>query len=542
MGFAERNRERDAAGSTDDLKWWQTVTAYQIYPRSFQDSNGDGIGDIPGIISRLDHIADLGVGMIWLSPVYRSPMRDNGYDISDYRDIAPEYGTLDDMDRLIAAADKRGIRIVMDLVVNHTSDRHIWFEEARRAASDPRRDCYVWRDPAPDGGPPNDLQSYFGGPAWTLCPKTGQYYLHLFAPEQPDLNWQNPELRADIYDMMRWWVDRGIGGFRMDVIDLIGKDVDQGLIAEGPHLWRYLDEMHRNVVAGTDLVTIGESWHASLGSGPRYVWPTGPLSMIFQFSHIVAGWGNQTDKWASGKFCPVSFKRALYDWQSLFSRSGWNANFLGNHDLPRMVSAYGDGSAAAAKALAVLLLTLRGTPFIFQGDEIGMRNAGFRAASEYRDIETLNMLGAARDPASGLAAAGRMSRDNARSPLRWTASGGFSEVRPWIGYGTGTESVEVQSDDENSVLAAYRDLIRLRSRHEALLSGHFIPLAEDHQTILAYRRVSNSEDLKIVVNLSDETMPVPIDAALSGNILFNTHPVGSLEFMDAYQAVIVTDG
>ncbi len=521
------------------MPWWQKVCAYQIYPRSFMDSNGDGIGDIPGIISRLDYLADLGIGMIWLSPVYRSPMRDNGYDIADYRDIAPEFGTLADMDRLIAEAQARRIGIVMDLVVNHTSDRHRWFEAARSSRDAPTRDYYIWRDPAPGGGPPSGIQSFFGGPAWTHCPETDQYYFHLFTPEQPDLNWRNPRLRAEIHDMMRWWVARGIAGFRMDVIDLIGKDVDRALIAEGPHLWTYLDEMHREVLAGTDLVTIGESWHASLETGPRYVAPKGLLSMIFQFNHIVAGWGEGRNKWAPAPFDPRVLKQALFAWQALFDEEGWNAIFLGNHDLPRMVSAFGDGSPAAAKALAAVLLTLRGTPFIYQGDEIGTPNAGFGSAAQYRDVETLNMLADAPDAKSGLAAAEVGSRDNARTPMRWSDKGGFSQAPPWIGFSAATASVESQEADSGSVLSFYKRLLALRNGTEALQTGRFEALLDDHPTVLAFRRIGGGQTVSIAVNLAGTSAELPVAVLSGGSLLLNTHEDINPQCLLPYQAVII---
>lgn len=518
--------------------WWQQVCAYQIYPRSFADSNGDGIGDIPGIISRLDYLADLGIGMIWLSPVYCSPMRDNGYDISNYRAIAPEFGTLDDMDWLIAEARALGIRIVMDLVVNHTSDQHGWFQAARRNDDAPTRDFYIWRDPAPGGGPPSEIQSFFGGPAWTFCPETGQYYFHLFSPEQPDLNWRNPGLRAEIHDMMRWWVARGIGGFRMDVIDLIGKDVDRGLIAEGPYLWAYLEEIHREVLDGTDLVTIGESWHASLETGPLYTAPQGPLSMIFQFNHVTCGW-HDGDKWSPRSFDPLVLKRTLFAWQTLFAEEGWNSIFFGNHDLPRMVSAFGDGSPSAAKALAVLLLTLRGTPFIYQGDEVGAPNAGFTSASQYRDIETLEMLAGAPDATLGLEAAARRSRDNARTPMRWTSGGGFSEAVPWIEYSGANANVEGQRDDPESVLSFYKCLLDVRNKSEALKAGRFQSLLEDHPTALVFRRIAGDHQVVIAVNLSRVTADLPAEVLSKGMLLVNSHHPFNPRHLLPFQAVIV---
>lgn len=528
-----------SGGVRDQVPWWKQVCAYQIYPRSFCDSNGDGIGDIPGILTKLDYLADLGIGMIWLSPVYRSPMCDNGYDISDYRDIAQEYGTLADMDRLIAEAGRRDIRIVMDLVVNHTSDQHAWFKDARSGRDALYRDFYIWRDPGPGGGPPSDLQSFFGGPAWSLCRETDQYYLHLFAPEQPDLNWQNPRLRAETYDMMRWWVARGISGFRMDVIDLIGKDIDRGVIAEGPLLWSYLEEMQHEVTAGTDLVTIGESWHASTRTAPRYVAPTGPLSMIFQFDHVVAGWGPGRDKWAPQPFSPEVLRDALFRWQELFSNSGWNAVFLGNHDLPRMASAFGDGSPAAAKALATLLLCLRGTPFIFQGDEIGTPNAGFDRSEAYRDVETINLLATAEDPRAALLAASINSRDNARTPMRWTSDGGFTNGTPWIDAGASVTSAAEQREDKMSVLSFYRNLIGLRARTEALRTGGFAAHPAHHPAIIGFRRTGARGVVDVVINLSGQVVEIPAMQSLARTILMNTHAEHHPDRLAPFQAVLL---
>ena len=513
------------------VPWWKSAVAYQVYPRSFCDSNGDGIGDIPGIVSKLDYLSDLGIGILWLSPVYRSPMHDNGYDIADYRDIAPEYGTLTDMERLIGEADRRGIRIVMDLVVNHTSDRHGWFLEASASREAPKRDYYIWRDPAADGGPPSGLASFFGGPAWTYSPETGQYYLHLFAPQQPDLNWHNPALRRDIYDMMLWWLDRGIGGFRMDVIDLIGKDIDRGLIAEGPFLWSHLDEMFETVLRGRDVVTIGETWHASLETGRRYVQPDGRLSMIFQFDHITALWGADKNKWADRPLAFCQWKRALFDWQKLFSDSGWNSVFIGNHDLPRSVTALGDGSAAAAKSLATVLICARGTPFIYQGDELGMPNAGFTTVGQYRDVETLNMLHGALDRETALAAAARSSRDNARTPMRWTPEGGFTSGTPWIGFGPDVPSAAEQERDIQSVMAFYRRLIALRRSEEALQTGGFEPLLENHPQIVAFCRTGAASTVKVLANLSGGTAVLDRSELDGWQVLLNSHremPAGAL--------------
>ncbi|MDO8359448.1 MAG: alpha-glucosidase, partial [Devosia sp.] len=344
--------------------WWQNATVYQIYPRSFADSNGDGIGDIPGIIGKLDYLQQLGIGIIWLSPIFDSPMADNGYDIADYQAIAPEFGTLGDFDRLVAGAKGRGIGILLDLVVNHTSDEHRWFADARSSRSSRYRDFYVWREPAPGGGVPNGIPSIFGGPAWTLDEATGQYYFHQFARKQPDLNWANPELRAEIYRMMNWWLERGIAGFRMDVINLIAKEPDRGITADGPRLHEYLTEMHRETFGGRDVLTVGESWTATPETALLYSGQDRhELSMVFQFEHIMQQWHETWGKWQPKPFDLVAFKRVVNRWQYGLAEDGWNSLFWGNHDLPRAVSKYGDDKrfrVESAKMLATVLHLLKG--------------------------------------------------------------------------------------------------------------------------------------------------------------------------------------
>ncbi|WP_370320507.1 alpha-glucosidase [Oricola sp.] len=510
----------------DDADWWKSTTVYQIYPRSFRDSNGDGIGDIPGIVSKLDYLADLGIGVIWLSPVYASPMEDNGYDISDYRDIAPEFGTLADMDRLIAEAGKRGIGIVMDLVVNHTSDRHEWFEASRASRDNPKRDFYVWRDPAPDGGPPNDLPSYFAGSAWAFDEATGQYYLHLFAPGQPDLNWDNPQLRAEIYDMMNWWLDRGVAGFRMDVIDLIGKQPDRLIRNNGPKLHDYLQEMHREALAGRNVLTVGESWEATPETGLLFSGrDRDELSMVFQFQHVTSLWGEDGNKWRPRPFDLVTFKRALNEWQRALAEDGWNSLFVSNHDLPRAVSRYGDDRRhwrESATAIATVNHLMRGTPYVFQGEEIGMTNAGFTQIDQYRDVETLNFHAeheaAGYDLAAFLDGAAANGRDNARTPVQWTAAknAGFTDGIPWIGVNPNHDRINVdnQIGDEHSVLAHYRRLIGLRKTHPVVVHGDYVPCLEDNPQIFAFTRNLGNRRLAVVVNFSSEPARCDIPAGL----------------------------
>lgn len=523
--------------------WWQSATVYQIYPRSFADSNGDGIGDIPGIISKLDYLAQLGIGVIWLSPVFASPMDDNGYDISDYQAIAPEFGTLEDFDRLIAAARTRNIGILLDLVVNHTSDEHRWFVDARSSRRSRYRDYYVWRDPAADGGPPTDLQSTFGGPAWTLDPATGQYYLHQFSRRQPDLNWENPELRAAIYQMMNWWLDRGIAGFRMDVINLIAKQVDRGITADGPKLHDYIQEMHRATFGDSDALTVGESWTATPEGALLYSGrDRHELSMVFQFEHVMAQWHETWGKWQPKPFDLVKLKSVLSRWQYALADDGWNSLFWGNHDLPRAVSKYGDDRryrVVSAKMLAIALHFLKGTPYVYQGEELGMTNVPFTAMSQYRDIETLNMhrlhLDAGLPEADFIAGANANGRDNARTPMQWTAGpeAGFSTGTPWIEVNPNHIEINAEAAraDESSVFATYRRLIALRRQLPVMVHGRYEAQLEDHPQVMAYSRVLDGTRINVVANFSAAPVTVTIPPAMRGAgtaLVSNYRPVAAI--------------
>ena len=494
--------------------WWQSATGYQIYPRSFCDSNGDGIGDIPGIISKLDHLQDLGIGFIWLSPVYASPMVDNGYDISDYRAIAPEFGTLPDMDRLITEARTRGMGIVMDLVVNHTSSQHQWFRTACRSTEAIEHDYYIWREPAPDGGPPSALGACFGGPAWHWVDAVGKYYLGYFSAAQPDLNWQNPRLRAEIYDMMNWWLDRGIAGFRMDVISLIGKDVDRGILEEGPDLHRFLQEMHRETLSGRDVVTIGESWSVSPETAPLFCGrDRGELDMVFQFNHVTQSWDETFGKFKPKPFDLVQFKRVLAEWQAALAEDGWNALFLSNHDLPRQVSAYGNDDlyrVRSAKLLAIVMHLLKGTPFIYQGEEIGMTNVAFTQIEQFRDAETLgnfaDLTALGLSPEAFIAGANAQGRDNARTPMQWTAEpgAGFSTGTPWIEFNSNMRDINVASDraDPNGIFATYQRLANIRRDMAVVQQGAVTFEALSHPEVLVYTRDLAGESLVVMANVS----------------------------------------
>jgi len=523
-------------------EWWHSASVYQIYPRSFQDSNGDGIGDLGGIISRLDYLKQLGVDLIWLSPVFASPMRDNGYDISDYKSIAPEFGTLDDFDRLVAAAKKRNIGILLDLVVNHTSDQHAWFIDARRSRDAEKRNFYVWRDPAPGGGAPNDLQSTFGGPAWTLDQASGQYYLHQFSAHQPDLNWENPDLRAAIYEMMNWWLDRNIAGFRMDVIDLIGKDPDNAITADGPKLHDYLREMCHASFGGKNVLTVGEAWSATPETALLYSGRNRQeLSMVFQFEHVTRFWDQTYGKWRPKPVELVALKEVFNRWQNALADDGWNSLFWGNHDLPRAVSRYGDDKryrVQSAKMLATVLHLMKGTPFIYQGEELGMTNASFSEIGEFRDIETLNMYQvhtrAGLDDADFIAGANANGRDNARTPMHWSdePNAGFSSGAPWIKVNPNYKEINAAAclEDKTSLFWHYKKLIGLRKSHKVIVYGHYRSFLDDHPQCLAYTRTLDGDRLAVIANFSGAPISIDVPDAMriSGvNLIANYAPVSA---------------
>ncbi|ADV88770.1 glycoside hydrolase family 13 protein [Vibrio vulnificus] len=502
-------------------KWWHDAVVYQIYPRSFCDSNNDGIGDLNGIISKLDYLKTLGVNVLWLSPVYKSPMDDNGYDISDYQDIAAEFGTMADMQNLLAQAKARDIRIVMDLVVNHTSDEHPWFVEARKSRDNPYRDYYIWRDAKPDGSVPDDQGSIFGGSAWQWDEATQQYYFHLFSKRQPDLNWESPKVQQEVHKMMNWWIDQGIGGFRLDVIDLIGKEIDKGITGNGPRLHPLLQEMNRATFGDKDLLTVGETWGATPEIAKLYSDPERhELSMVFQFEHITLTW-QHGDKWNPIPLDLKQFKHVLTKWQTELSNQGWNSLFWNNHDLPRVVSKYGDDQryrVESAKMLATALHFLKGTPYIYQGEEIGMTNVAFESLEQYKDIETLNFYKVKTE--SGVSHQHMMdaihenSRDNARTPMQWSASqyGGFSQAKPWIEVNPNYPEINVEQAlaDSDSIFYHYQRLIELRKQHPAIVYGDFTPLFAEHDSVFAYVRSHQDEQLLVINNFSDQDVSLAL--------------------------------
>lgn len=496
------------------MKWWQSAVVYQIYPMSFQDSNNDGVGDLKGIIQRLDYLQLLGINAIWLSPVYQSPNDDNGYDISDYQNINPEFGTMEDMDNLLEEAKKRDIRIVMDLVVNHTSDEHSWFLEAKQNPGSDYRDYYIWRNPV-DGKEPNDLKSSFGGSAWEYDKESGQYFLHIYSKKQPDLNWENPTVRKEIYDMMNFWLDKGVGGFRMDVIDHISKNLEEKIIINGPKLHDYIQEMNRETLSHYDVMTVGESWGATVETGNMFSDPTrNELSMIFQFEHIMLDQQLGESKWDLKPLELVDLKQVLAKWQVEVGEIGWNSLFWNNHDTPRIVSRWGNDQkyrVESAKMFAILLHLMKGTPYIFQGEEIGMTNHPISDISEANDIETVNLyherLEQGYSKEEILKSINTKGRDNARTPIQWdsSANAGFTTSEPWIHVNPNYKDINVEAalKDPESIFYTYKKLIQLRKDHPLIVWGKFKLLLPDHPTIFAYERSYQGETWLVVANFSN---------------------------------------
>lgn len=502
--------------------WWQSAVVYQIYPRSFQDSNGDGIGDLPGIISRLDYLQKLGVNALWLSPVYQSPNADNGYDIADYQAIVPEYGTMADMDALILAARQRGIRIIMDLVVNHTSDEHPWFVSAKADQHAATRDYYVWADPV-DGHEPNDLTSGFiGGSAWEKDPASDQYFLHLFSKKQVDLNWQEPRLRQAVYQMMNFWIDKGIAGFRMDVIDMIGKQPLNKVLVNGPHLHDYLHEMNRQTWGDRDFLTVGEAWSAGVKDALQYSDPAHQeLSMIFQFGHLWADRKLGGQKWETRPLAVGQLKAALYDLQRTLADRGWNSLFWNNHDLPRAVSRFGDPNAqrvVSAKMLAITLHGLKGTPYVYQGEELGMTDHSVATITAVDDVEARTiyrqLIAGDDSPAAAMAKINVFNRDNARTPMQWTdqTNAGFSTGRPWLTVNDNYQQINAAQAvaDPASIFHTYQQLIHLRQTEPVLQTGTFNAITAVPEQVFAYTRTLGTTKWLVLSNFLD----TPVTAEL----------------------------
>jgi oligo-1,6-glucosidase len=511
-----------------DRKWWKESVVYQIYPRSFMDSNGDGIGDLKGITSKLDYLKELGINVLWLSPVYKSPNDDNGYDISDYQDIMDEFGTMQDWDELLEGLHSRGMKLMMDLVVNHSSDEHKWFLESRKSKDNPYRDYYIWR-PGKDGQEPNNWTSFFSGSAWENDETTDEYFLHLFSKKQPDLNWENPKLRKEIYDMMTWWLDKGIDGFRMDVINLIskadglpsapgGQRYEWGgeFFMNGPRVHDYLQEMNKEVLSKYDIITVGEAPGASPEDASKYANNEGTeLNMIFTFEHMDVDSG-PGGKWDVVPWKLSAIKKVMTKWQKELEGRGWNSLYLNNHDQPRMVSRFGNDKeyrVESAKMLGTFLHMMQGTPYIYQGEELGMINVRFDSIEEYNDIEIKNMyrekvIEGNEDHQKVMESIYVKGRDNARTPMQWdnTENAGFTTGTPWLKLNPSYKEINAKQalEDKNSVFYYYQKLIKLRKEHDTIVYGTYDLILEDHEQIYAYTRTLGNEKLIVMCNFTDE--------------------------------------
>lgn len=513
--------------------WWKEAVVYQIYPRSFKDSNGDGVGDLPGIIEKLDYIKSLGVDVIWLCPVYDSPNDDNGYDIRDYYDIMADFGSMADFDQLLAGIHERGMKLLMDLVVNHCSDEHQWFQESRKSKDNPYRDYFIWK-PGKNGGPPNNWQSFFSGSTWEYDELTDEYYLHLFTKKQPDLNWENPKVRQEVHKLMKYWLDKGVDGFRMDVISVISKksyedspytdfnETIDKVYANGPRLQEFLREMNREVLSKYDVMTVGEGPGINLDNGLEYVSSSAEaLNMVFHFGHMFMDHG------PGGRFDPkpidfLEFKKVFSQWDEYLKEDGWGSIFLGNHDFQRIVSRFGnDGQywKESAKLLSLLLFSMRGTVYVYQGDEIGMTNVAFDTIEEYDDVEIKNAYkewkAQGKDLDQFLKYVHVNGRDNARTPIQWDASpqAGFTTGTPWLKVNPNYPEINVasQEGDDSSILAFYRRMVAMRKEHPTLVYGDFAPIQEDHPSVFAYWRWDAEAAYLVLLNFSDNTQEFELD-------------------------------
>ena len=552
-----------------DKKWWKEAVVYQIYPRSFMDSNGDGIGDLNGITSRLDYLKDLGVDVIWLSPVYQSPNDDNGYDISDYRAIMQEFGTMEDFDRMLSEMHKRGIRLVMDLVVNHTSDEHKWFVESRKSKDNPYRDYYIWRD-AKEGKEPNNWGSCFSGSAWKYDPQTEMYYLHLFSTKQPDLNWENPAVRKEVFDMMNWWLKKGVDGFRMDVISLISKepglpDKEPGIngyatfnvSANGPHVHEYLQEMRQKALNNADTITVGECSGVTLEEAKKYARSDEKeLNMVFQFEHMDVDSDEKAGKWTTRKMDLRNLKKILTRWQKGLQDIAWNSLYWENHDQPRSVSRFGNDSdeyrEISAKMLATCIHMMQGTPYVYQGEELGMTNCPFNTLDNFRDLESINAFHELTEQGKMteedmMAAIGYKGRDNARTPMQWddSAYAGFSTANPWIMVNPNYTKINAkdQINREDSVFKYYQKLIKLRHESELIVYGTYDLILDDDKDIYAYIRTLGDEKLIVYCNFSENTREVELpEEFTNGKVLISNYidaKVNHKITLRPYEAIVI---
>ncbi len=528
--------------------WWKKSVIYQIYPRSFQDSNGDGVGDIRGIISRLDYLHELGIDAIWLSPVYQSPMDDNGYDISDYQGIAPEFGTMEDMEELIAEGHKRNIKIIMDLVLNHTSDEHFWFQEALKGPDNPYYDYYVWADE------PNELRSTFSGSAWEYVPHLNKYYLHQFSVKQPDLNWKNPALKQEIWDMINFWIEKGVGGFRLDVIDLIGKEPEKLITADGPTLHPLIQELNEKTFGAYDLVTVGETWSADPENAQLYSHPDRKeFSMIFQFEHVGLDQQEGKEKWDLAPLDPARLHNVLSKWQTELVGKGWNSLFWNNHDLPRAISRFGDDRPAfrelSGKMLAIYLHFMSGTPYIYQGEEIGMINTPITDINQADDIETRRMY--AERIENGftkeelITSINAKGRDNARRPMQWTGAegAGFSTGQAWLAFGDTVKDINVEKAlaDKQSLFYTYQKLIALRKEYPCMSEGKYEVMETGNSSVMAYRKYDEQDDFIILVNFTSDEQAFEVSSEGYSLFMHNYEEAAFLagQLLRPYEAIIL---
>ena len=529
--------------------WWEKAVFYELYPKSFQDTNGDGVGDLRGIINRLDYLQELGIDAIWLCPVCASPQVDNGYDISDYCAIDPMFGSMQDMEELIAEGKKRGIGIIMDLVLNHCSNQHSWFLEALKGQDNPYHDYFIWRD-SDEETAPNTMRSVFGGSAWTYAPEVGRWYFHQFAPEQPDLNWENPAMRKDLYKSIRFWVEKGVAGFRLDVIDQIGKDADLQITCNGPKLHDYLRELSKEAFPEEYLVSVGEAWGADTERAKLYSNPDGSeMSMVFQFQHIGLDQEPGKDKWDMIPLELPKLKACFEAWQKELHGKGWNSLFFNNHDLPRIVSRWGNDGAyrvESAKMLGTMLHGMQGTPYIYQGEELGMTNISL-SIEEHVDLETLNTYAErvemGYDPEEVMASIHARSRDNARTPMQWTAgeNAGFSTGKPWMPVNPNYTEINAETAlaDSNSVFYHYQKLIQLRKNYDVFSDGSFTLLCPEDEKIFAYTRDTEKEHLLVVCNFTAETLAFDAPENFRGvEMLLSNYPEESTS-LRPYEAAIL---
>ena len=553
-----------------EKRWWKESVVYQIYPRSFCDSNGDGIGDLNGITGKLDYLKELGIDVIWLSPVYKSPNDDNGYDISDYQAIMDEFGTMEDFDRMLATAHKKGIKIMMDLVVNHTSDEHKWFIESRKSTDNPYRDYYIWRPAKEDGSLPNNWGSCFSGPAWEYDKTTDMYFLHLFSKKQPDLNWDNPAVRQDVFDMMNWWLKKGVDGFRMDVISLISKepglpDKEPGIngyatfnvSANGPHVHEYLQEMRQKALNNADTITVGECSGVTLEEAKKYARSDEKeLNMVFQFEHMDVDSDEKAGKWTTRKMDLRNLKKILTRWQKGLQDIAWNSLYWENHDQPRSVSRFGNDSdeyrEISAKMLATCIHMMQGTPYVYQGEELGMTNCPFNTLDNFRDLESINAFHELTEQGKMteedmMAAIGYKGRDNARTPMQWDDStyAGFSTANPWIMVNPNYTKINAkdQVNREDSVFKYYQKLIKLRHESELIVYGTYDLILDDDKDIYAYIRTLGDEKLIVYCNFSENTREVELpEEFTNGKVLISNYidaKVNHKITLRPYEAIVI---